>query len=135
MNMLLNRKEWDTSFGVYLIFEIYYITYVEVYLLFHLDLNRAFYPLRFWFNSLCWPGDELYLLYTQWLSITIYRHSILPYIHNPRPTIIAKMIIPTIKDATTFMRNTTIAIITINAITPTIIDPIVPAKPKQIRRG
>ena len=42
------------------------------------------------------------------------------------------MIIPTIKDATTFMRNTTIAIITINAIIPTIIDPIVPAKRKQI---
>jgi len=42
-----------------------------------------------------------------------------------------KLIIPTIKDAITFMRNTTIAIIIINAI-PTIIDPIVPAKPKQI---
>jgi hypothetical protein len=40
------------------------------------------------------------------------------------------MIIPTIKDATTFMRNIAIAIITINAIIPTIIDPIVLAKPK-----
>jgi len=65
--------------------------------------------------------------------MTIYLALILPYIHNPTPTIIAKMIIPTIKDATTFMRNTTIAIITINAIIPTIIDPIVPAKPKQIQ--
>jgi hypothetical protein len=61
---------------------------------------------------------------------SIYLALILPYIHNPTPTIIAKMIIPTIKDATTFMRNTAIAIITINAIIPTIINPIVPAKPK-----
>jgi hypothetical protein len=45
--------------------------------------------------------------------VTIYNYLalILPYIHNPTPTIIAKMIIPTIKDATTFMRNTTIAIL------------------------
>jgi hypothetical protein len=61
-----------------------------------------------------------------------YLALILPYIHNPTPTIIAKMMIPTIKDATTFIRNIAIAIITINAITPTIIDPIVPAKPKQM---
>lgn len=72
----------------------------------------------------------------QWLLIIIlvvyntYRPLILPYIHNPTPTIIAKMIIPTIKDATTFMRNTAIAIIIINAIIPIIIYPIVPAKPK-----
>jgi hypothetical protein len=59
-----------------------------------------------------------------------YLALILPYIHNPTPTIIAKMIIPTIKDATSFIRNTAIAIITINAIIPTIIYPIVPAKPK-----
>ena len=57
---------------------------------------------------------------------------ILLYIHNPIPTIIAKIIMPTIKDATNFMRNTAIAIITINAIIPTIIYPIVPAKPKYI---
>lgn len=63
-------------------------------------------------------------------NLAIYLALILPYIHNPTPTIIAKMIIPTIKDANTFMRNTAIAIITINAIIPTIINPIVPAKPK-----
>jgi hypothetical protein len=64
------------------------------------------------------------------ISLSIYLALILPYIHNPTPTIIAKMIIPTIKDETTFIRNTAIAIITINAIIPTIIDPTVPAKPK-----
>ena len=66
------------------------------------------------------------------VAYNTYRPLILPYIHNPTPTIIAKMIIPTIKDATTFMRNTAIAIIIINAIIPIIIYPIVPAKPKQI---
>jgi hypothetical protein len=45
------------------------------------------------------------------------------------------MIIPTIKDATTFMRNTAIAIIIINAIIPIIIYPIVPAKPNKYYRG
>lgn len=63
-------------------------------------------------------------------NFAIYLALILPYIHNPTPTIIAKMIIPTIKDATTFMRNAAIAIITINASIPIIIYPIVPAKPK-----
>jgi hypothetical protein len=50
------------------------------------------------------------------VAYNTYRPLILPYIHNPTPTIIAKMIIATIKDATTFMRNTAIAIIIINDI-------------------
>jgi hypothetical protein len=73
-----------------------------------------------------------YYIHNNYLSITICLSLILPYIHNLTPAIIAKRSIPTIKDATTFMRNTDIAIITINAIIPIIIYPIVPAMPKQI---
>ena len=57
---------------------------------------------------------------------------ILPYIHNPTPTIIAKMIIPTIKDANHLYEKYYYCNITLNAIILTIRDPIVPAKPKQI---
>jgi hypothetical protein len=51
---------------------------------------------------------------------------IFPYIHNPTPTIIAKMMSPIIMGASSFIKKTTIAIITIKAIIPTIIVPIVP---------
>jgi hypothetical protein len=42
----------------------------------------------------------------------------------------AKIIRPTMIGASNFIRNTIIAIITINTITPTIIEPIVPTVPK-----
>jgi hypothetical protein len=48
------------------------------------------------------------------------------HIHNPTPTIIAKTMRPTMTGASTSIRNTTIVIITINTITPTIASPIAP---------
>ena len=59
-----------------------------------------------------------------------YRVFILPYIQNPTPTMIAKTMRPIIIGATKLIRKIMIAIITINAIIPTIIPPSVPAKPK-----
>lgn len=54
------------------------------------------------------------------------------YIHHPTPTIIAKMIIPIKRGASSSMRNTIMAIITIRAIIPIIIAAIVPPIPKII---
>ena len=59
-----------------------------------------------------------------------YRVFILPYIQKPTPTMIAKTMRPIIIGANNLIRKIMIAIITINAIIPTIIPPIVPDKPK-----
>ena len=59
-----------------------------------------------------------------------YRAFIRPYIQNPAPTIIAKMIRLTRIVPINFITNTIIKIITINAIIPTIIEPIVPKAAK-----
>ena len=75
-----------------------------------------------------------FILITKWLSIIIRVASILLYIHNSTSAIIVKMIILTIKDATTFMRNTAIAILLSMQLFLQL-DPIVPAKPNKYYRG
>ena len=52
-----------------------------------------------------------------------------PYIQYPTPIIIAKIIKPISRGANNVTRNTTIATITMNAITPIIMVPIVPNVP------
>ena len=52
-----------------------------------------------------------------------------PYIQYPTPIIIATIIKPISTGANKVTRNTTIATITINAITPITIAPIVPKVP------
>jgi hypothetical protein len=58
-----------------------------------------------------------------------YLRFTLLYIQYPTPTIIAKTIIPIMIGAKIFMRKTIIAIIIINAIIPTIIEPSEPTIP------
>jgi hypothetical protein len=71
-----------------------------------------------------------YLVFFIPLQQRNYRAFIRPYIQNPAPTIIAKMIRLTRIVPINFITNTIIKIITINAIIPTIIEPIVPKAAK-----
>ncbi len=64
-------------------------------------------------------------------KLLVYVVFILRYIQNPTPTIIAKIIRPIMMGASTCIRNIMIATMTISAIIPTIIDPTLPAEPKD----
>lgn len=64
-------------------------------------------------------------------SYLIYVFFKVRYIQYPTPTIIAKIIRPIIMGARICIRNIMIATMTISAIIPTIIDPTLPAEPKN----
>ncbi|MDQ6668497.1 MAG: hypothetical protein M3Y53_09765 [Thermoproteota archaeon] len=64
-------------------------------------------------------------------KLLVYVVFILRYIQYPTPAIIAKIIRPIMMGASTCIRNIMIATMTISAIIPTIIDPTLPAEPKD----
>jgi hypothetical protein len=64
-------------------------------------------------------------------SSLVYVFFIVRYIQYPTPTIIAKIIRPIMMGASTCIRNIMIATMTISAIIPSIIDPTLPAEPKD----